>query len=365
MGTGGRGAVTDVDVAVVGGGQAGIATGYFLRRAGADFVVLDDRATPGGAWTEYWDSLRLFSPAGHSMLPGWWMPPEEGHEYPSAHHVVWYLTEYERRYRLPVHRPVTVERVERENGHDLPGGRLRVVTDRGTWRARHVISATGNWSAPHLPSIPGREVFAGRELHTVDYRGPDDFAGQRVVVVGGGNSAAQIIAELSLVADTTWVAARPPRFMPDDVDARALFDLATRRGRGEEGPGVGDLGDIVVVPSVREARERGALKAEPMIERLTPGGVAWPDGSTLEADAVLWCTGFRPALGHLVPLGVDDGHGRVRVGADNRAVAEPRLSMVGYGDWTGFASATIIGAGRTAKSTVAAVTEALEREGRV
>ncbi|WP_017614011.1 ArsO family NAD(P)H-dependent flavin-containing monooxygenase [Nocardiopsis salina] len=362
MGTGGHEAVTDVDVAVVGGGQAGLATGYFLRRAGADFVVLDDRGTPGGAWTEYWSSLRLFSPAGHSMLPGWWMPPEEGHEYPSAQHVVWYLTEYERRYRLPVHRPVAVERVERET--ERPGGRLRVVTDRGTWRARHVVSATGNWSAPHLPHAPGRRSFTGQELHTVDYRGPDDFAGQRVVVVGGGNSAAQIIAELSLVAETTWVAARPPRLMPDDVDARALFDLATRRGRGEDSPRVGDLGDIVVVPSVREARDRGALKAEPMIERLTPGGVAWPDGSTLEVDAVLWCTGFRPALGHLAPLGVADGNGRIPVGADNRAVHEPRLSLVGYGDWTGFASATIIGAGRTAKSAVAAVTEALEQEGR-
>lgn len=347
----------DVDVAVVGGGQAGLATGYFLRRAGVDFVILDERDGPGGAWTEYWDSLRLFSPAGHSMLPGWWMPAEEGHEYPSARHVTWYLTEYERRYGLPVQRPVRVERVDRE----AAGTRLRVVTDRGVWRARHVVSATGSWAAPHLPDLPGREVFTGRQLHTVDYRNPDEFAGQRVVVVGGGNSAAQIIAELSLVADTTWVASRPPRFMPDDVDPKALFDLATRRGRGEDGPRLSDLGDIVMVPSVREARDRGVLKAEPMFERLTPGGVAWTDGSSLECDAILWCTGFHPALGHLAPLGVVDEHGRVPV-EGNRSVAEPRLSLVGYGDWTGFASATIIGAGRTAKGAVAAITGTLAQE---
>lgn len=347
----------DVDVAVVGGGQAGLATGYFLRRARADFVILDERDRPGGAWTEYWDSLRLFSPAGHSMLPGWWMPAEEGHEYPSAQHVVRYLIEYERRYGLPVRRPVRVDRVERE----ADGARLRVVTDRGVWRARHVVSTTGSWAAPHVPDLPGREVFTGRQLHTVDYRSPDEFTGQRVVVVGGGNSAAQIVAELSLVADTTWVTSRPPRFMPDDVDARALFDLATRRGRGEGGPRLGDLGDIVMVPSVREARDRGVLKAEPMFERLVPGGVAWADGSSLECDAVLWCTGFHPALDHLDPLGVVDEHGRVAV-EGNRSVAEPRLSLVGYGDWTGFASATLIGAGRTAKGAVAAITDTLTRE---
>ena len=124
-----------VDVAVIGGGQAGLATGYFLRRTKADFVILDENDRPGGAWPEYWDSLRPFSPAEHSMLPGWWMPEEKGQEYPSARHVAWYLTEYERRYALPVHRPVRVRRVE------SAGDRLRLVTDGDTWSARRVISA--------------------------------------------------------------------------------------------------------------------------------------------------------------------------------------------------------------------------------
>ena len=194
------------DVVVVGGGQAGLAAGYFLRRAGLDFAVLDAGEGPGGSWTEYWDSLRLFSPAEHSMLPGWWMPAEEGREYPSARHVAWYLAEYERRYDLPVRRPVRVEAVEREDGalrvvaregagRGRPSGVARSPTERPPrggggrveWRARHVISATGTWRAPHVPDVPGRELFAGRQLHTAGYRGPEEFAGQRVV--RGSNGA--------------------------------------------------------------------------------------------------------------------------------------------------------------------------------
>ncbi|MBB6120604.1 ArsO family NAD(P)H-dependent flavin-containing monooxygenase [Nocardiopsis algeriensis] len=342
----------EVDVAVVGGGQSGLAAGYYLRRAKADFVILDGREEPGGAWNDYWDSLRLFSPAGHSMLPGWWMPEEPGREYPSARHVVRYLTEYERRYELPVRRPVRVERVERD------GPRLRVVADTGTWLARRVISATGTWDAPHVPDLPGRDLFEGHQMHTADYRDPDALAGQRVVVVGGGNSAAQILAELSETARTTWTTLRPPRFLPDHLDGRALFAVATRALR--EGGGVGELGDIVAVPPVREARARGALDARPMFDRLTRTGVAWDDGTSLDCDTVLWCTGFRPALDHLAPLDVADEHGRIPLDG-NRAAAEPRLSLIGYGDWTGAASATLIGAGRTAKAAVAQALEGLDR----
>ncbi|WP_150256124.1 ArsO family NAD(P)H-dependent flavin-containing monooxygenase [Nocardiopsis deserti] len=349
-----------VDVAVIGGGQAGLAAGYFLRRAKADFVILDDREEPGGSWPGYWDSLRLFSPAAHSMLPGWWMPAEEGQEYPSARHVAWYLTEYERRYALPVRRSVHVRRVERT------GSRLRLVTDGDTWSARYVISATGTWRAPHIPEVPGRDVFEGEQLHTVDYRRPEGFAGQRVVVVGGGNSAAQILAEVSEVAQTTWVTSRPPRFLPDDVDGRALFALATgsqkAAERGEARPeGIAELGDIVVVPSVREARERGDTKAEPMFDRLTRTGAAWADGTTMDCDVIVWCTGFHPVLNHIDSLELVNEQGRIAV-EGTRAVAQPRLHLLGYGDWTGPASATLIGAARTAKTTVAQITRVLEAE---
>ncbi len=126
-------------VVVIGGGQSGLAAGYHLRRLGVDFVILDAQSTPGGAWQHVWDSLRLFSPAAYSSLPGRLMPPQNGATYPDAQHVVEYLADYEKRYELPVERPVRVLGVHRD------GRLLRVETDSGTWQAAAVISAAGTW----------------------------------------------------------------------------------------------------------------------------------------------------------------------------------------------------------------------------
>jgi putative flavoprotein involved in K+ transport len=337
-------------VVVIGGGQAGLAAGYYLRRLGLGFVVLDAQSEPGGAWQHTWDSLHLFSPAAYSSLPGWLMPPQPGQEYPQAAHVVGYLRDYEKRYELPVQRPVRVLAVHRA------GGRLRVETDSGTWRTGAVVSATGTWWRPFLPAVPGRGDFRGRQLHTVEYRRPQDFAGRRVIVVGGGNSGAQIAADLAYDSELTWVTQRPPRFLADDIDGRALFDVATARRRAlDEGrtdtAGVASLGDIVAVPPVREARDRGLLKAGPMFTRLLPGGVEWADGTRTEVDAVIWCTGFRPSLSHLAPLQLRGNRGHIAT-AGTRALDEPRLHLLGYGDWTGPASATLIGVGRPAREAV-------------
>ncbi|MCF4135932.1 ArsO family NAD(P)H-dependent flavin-containing monooxygenase [Streptomyces sp. Tue 6430] len=345
------------DVVVIGGGQAGLAAGYHLRRQGLDFVVLDAQATPGGAWQHTWESLRLFSPAAFSSLPGRLMPAQPGEEYPEAGHVVEYLSDYEKRYDLPVLRPVRVHGV-----HD-DGRLLSVDTDSGTWHARAVISATGTWWRPFLPAVPGREDFGGRQLHTVSYRRPRDFEGRRVIVVGGGNSGAQIAADLVHHTELTWVTQRPPRFLADDIDGRALFDAATARrraldeGRTDTG-GVAALGDIVAVPPVREARDRGLLKASPMFSRLVPGGIEWADGTRAEADAIIWCTGFRPALSHLAPLRLRGPHGHIAV-RGTRALDEPRLHLLGYGDWVGPASATLIGVGRPARDTARQIAELL------
>uniref|UniRef100_A0AAU2VX27 ArsO family NAD(P)H-dependent flavin-containing monooxygenase n=1 Tax=Streptomyces sp. NBC_00008 TaxID=2903610 RepID=A0AAU2VX27_9ACTN len=339
-----------VDVVVIGGGQAGLAAGYYLHRQNLDFVILDAQPTPGGAWQHTWDSLRLFSPAAYSSLPGWLMPAQNGAEYPDADHVVQYLYAYEQRYALPVQRPVQVAAVHRD------GERLRVETDTGVWSARAVVSATGTWWRPFLPAVPGRETFAGRQLHTVQYRSPGEFAGQRVTVVGGGNSGAQIAADLAPYTDLTWVIQRPARFLADDIDGRALFDAATARRRSLEigdtdSGGVASLGDIVAVAPVRAARDAGLLKAQPMFARLIEDGVEWADGTKAEAAAVIRCTGFRPALSHLAPLGLRGGRGHIPTHG-TRAVGEPRLHLLGYGDWTGPASATLIGVGRPARDAV-------------
>ncbi|UYQ63390.1 ArsO family NAD(P)H-dependent flavin-containing monooxygenase [Streptomyces peucetius] len=348
----------DTDVVVIGGGQSGLAAGYHLRRLGVDFVVLDAQSAPGGAWQHTWDSLRLFSPAAYSSLPGRLMPPQPGEAYPDAPHVVDYLADYEKRYELPVVRGESVRAVR-------PDGRfLRVETDAGAWRARAVVSATGSWSRPFVPALPGAQAFRGRLLHTVDYRGASAFAGQRVIVVGGGNSGAQIAADLAYDTDLTWATRREPRFLADDIDGRVLFDVATARrraldeGRTDSG-GVASLGDIVAVPPVREARDAGLLKASPMFARLTATGVAWADGTTAEADAVIWCTGFRPALSHLAPLGLRGLRGHIPT-TGTRAVGEPRLHLFGYGDWTGPASATLIGVGRPARDAAREIAALLQ-----
>ena len=357
--------VAEVDVVVVGGGQAGLATAFYLRRGGLapgeDFVILDAGDTPGGAWPRMWEGLRLFSPSSFSSLPGWMMPSwnDAARGYPPRDHVIEYLAAYEDRYHLAVHRPVRVETVSRAD--DAPHGRLLVEAGDHAFAARAVVSATGIWDRPFWPSYPGMATFEGRQLHAAGYHVPEEFAGQRVLVVGGGNSAAQILAEVSAVADTTWVTARPPRFLPDDVDGRALFAAARARIRalqeGGDHAGVAGLGDIVMVAAVKGARDRGALKAHPMFTRLTASGVEWADGTEQGCDALIWCTGFRPALRHLRPLVLRTKNGHVAVGGPSgtQALAEPRLFLVGYGDWTGPASATLAGVGPSARATATAV----------
>jgi len=340
-----------IDVAVIGGGQSALAVGYYLRRTGLSFVLLDDASGPGGAWRRTWRSLRLFSPAQWSSLPGYLMPPSTD-EYPTRDQAIAYLTEYERRYELPIVRPVTVERVSWNDGDE----RFIIETNDGRIRsARALISATGTWGNPILPVVAGRADFAGEQLHSGNYASPDTFIGRRVVVVGGGNSGAQIVAELSLVADVAWATLATPVFLPNDIDGRYLFEQATRRYKAIQEGRVPDpprsLGDIVAVAPIREARARGALTSRPMFTRFTTGGVVWPDGTTSDVDAVIWATGFRPALAHLAPLGIIGEDGRVETNG-TRSVALNRLWLVGYGEWTGFASATLIGVGRSARATV-------------
>jgi putative flavoprotein involved in K+ transport len=346
-----------VDVLIIGSGQAALATAYFLRRTQLSFLLLDDQAQAGGAWQHGWDSLRLFSPATWSSIAGWQMPnPEPG--YPHRDAVIDYLTQYEARYQLPIVRPVHVDAVTRQ-------GELFVV-QAGTrqWRCRALVSATGTWSKPFIPVYPGSPQFAGQQLHSAHYRNPQAFAGKRVLVVGGGNSGAQILAEVSTVAETLWITPEPPAFLPDEVDGRVLFERATERwkalqeGRAIDQP-VGGLGDIVMVEPVREARTRDVLVAERPFQRFTANGVEWADGRREAVDAVIWCTGFRPALDHLQSLDVLEADGKIAVDG-TRACKEPRLWLVGYGEWTGAASATLIGVSRTARSTVSEISEALQ-----
>ncbi|PRA33671.1 ArsO family NAD(P)H-dependent flavin-containing monooxygenase [Pseudomonas poae] len=338
-----------LDVVVIGGGQSALTVAYFLKRTGISYVLLDAESAPGGAWRHGWDSLRLFSPSAWSSIAGWPMPAVT-EETPHRDDVIDYLTQYERRYGFPIIRSTRVTHVE-----SIEGG-LRVFSGDGHWDAKAVISATGTWSHPVIPAYPDQELFEGRQIHSALYVGPSGFEGKTVLVVGGGNSGAQIYAEISKVASATWVTQEAPKFLPDEVDGRVLFERATARLKAQqEGlepqQPAGGLGDIVMVPSVRDARERGVLNAVRPFTRFTSTGVVWTSGTETKIDAVIWCTGFSPALDHLSSLGLIGHDGKVSVN-ENRSVGLPNLWLVGYGDWTGLASATLIGVTRTARDVV-------------
>jgi cation diffusion facilitator CzcD-associated flavoprotein CzcO len=255
-----------------------------------------------------------------------------------------YFAEYERTFGLPIHRPVRVTAVTRTDDD-----RFRVRTDDGDWTARAVVNATGTWTRPFLPRYPGQELFAGHQLHTVDYRSAEEFAGRHVVVIGGGASATQLLGEISRVTSTTWVTRRPPvwREGPFDEDAGrravAMVEEAVREGR-RPGSVVGVTGLLVSTPYVRDALDRGVLERLPMFDRITADGVAWDDGRFVRADVLLWATGFRAALSHLAPLHLRGPGGGIRM--DGTSVAgEPGLHLVGYGP-----SASTIGANRAGQS---------------
>ena len=336
----------DWDVIVIGGGQAGLAVGYYLRRTKLTYIILDKEEEAGGAWGRTWNSLRLFSPSKWSSLPGRLMSSSE-EIYPHRDEVITYLGDYEAHYNLPVRRGVTVSAVRRDK-------KFHLDTSIGALQAEVVISATGTWYKPYTPFYPGANEFSGRSLHSAFYCEPHSFAGERVLIVGAGNSGAQILAEVSQHADTSWVSHRPPKFYPDNVDGRVLFEHGSENYRSKQASdsmSESTPNQIVMVAPVLEARERGILVADPPFDHFYEGGIVRDDGKADPYDSVIWCTGFKPTLDHLAPLDILDTGGQVAV-EGTRSVREPHLWLVGYGDWTGFASATLIGVGRTAKTTV-------------
>ena len=345
------------DVVVIGGGQAGLAVGYYLRRAKLDFIILDNKEQSGGAWRHTWPSLRLFSPAMMSSLPGRLMPKAKDAEYPHRDEVLHYLADYEQHYQLPIYRPYQVTKVKRDSEHDC----LRVTDGKFTWLAKAIVSATGTWSHSVIPALDGQATYQGEQCHSAHYAGIDKYKGKRVLVVGGGNSGAQIYSELADVTDASWVTREPPLFLADDVDGRVLFERATARitGNNNDAP-VGGIGDIVMVPPVKAARDKGILESVSMFERFTEQGVIWRDGHEEKIDAVIWCTGFKPQLDHLTELAVIEADGKVDV-KQGQSIKEPRLWLFGYGDWSSPGSATLIGAGRSARENVPALVEFLQK----
>jgi len=335
------------DVIVIGGGQSGLAMGYYLRRSGLSYIILDNQEEPGGAWLHTWKSLRLFSPAQWSSLPGMIMTGGSDY-YPTRDVTIEYLKFYEEKYKLLVRRPVDVKRVTKQADD------FELNTSDGIYYSKAVVSATGSFGNPYIPKFEGMNLFQGQILHSSQYQSPEEFVGKRVAIVGEGNSGAQILAEISKVTGTLWITQKEPRFLPDHVDGRFLFDAATqmyeaqKMGKQYKPP---SLGDIVMVDSVKDARARKVLKSGRPFERFTEDSIIWTNGHEEKIDVIIFCTGFNPSLKHFDTMKLVNDDGKVdTIGTMSKQVEG--LWFVGYGNWTGFASATLIGVGRSARQTV-------------
>lgn len=347
----------DVDVVVIGAGQAGLSGAYHLRRAGLepdrDFVVLDHAPRAGGAWQFRWPSLTYGKVHGMHALPGMELTGADPAR-PSSEVIGEYFTDYEDAFGLRVHRPVDVSAVR-----EGEGGRLRVETSEGVYATRALINATGTWDRPFWPRYPGQETFRGRQLHTANYPGPEEFAGRRVVVVGGGASGTQHLMEIAdYAAATTWVTRRPPVFregpFTEEWGRSAVAMVEERVRRGLPPKSVVSVTGLPLNDAIRAARESGVLDRLPMFDRITPSGVAWDDGRVVEADVILWATGFRPVIDHLAPLKLRAPGGGIEIDG-TRAVRDERVHLVGYGP-----SASTIGANRAGRAAVREIRKLLD-----
>lgn len=366
----------DVTVVVIGAGQAGLSTAYHLRSQGmvavgeagwesADetFVILDDAPQAGGAWQHRWPGLTMADAHGVHDLPGMPLVAPDPTE-PAAFAVPYYFAQYEEAFDLRVQRPVRVTRVTDADGLLLVSSQSVTRPEEVVvWRTRGLVNASGTWQKPFWPTYPGRASFQGRQLHSHDFRLPEDLSDGHVVVIGGGTSAVQLTLAIARVTTTTWVTRRPPAwrdvlFTPEvGRDAVAQVDARTRAGLPPES--VVSVTGLPLTPEYRLGITAGILAARPMFSRITPEGVAWSSAEAddlpagwvggpelVEARTLLWCTGFRASLDHLAPLGLrGTGGGIVMDGT--QVVADPRIQLVGYGP-----SASTIGANRAGREAV-------------
>jgi putative flavoprotein involved in K+ transport len=339
--------VEHVDLAVIGGGQAGLAAAYVARRAGLTSVILEAGDEPVGSWPRYYDSLGLFSPARFSELPGLRFAGDP-ERYPTRAELIEYLREYAGRLDADIRTGQRVLRVARADDG------FAVVTEAGLeLTADLAIAASGGFGAPHRPALPGLDTFVGQAIHSSEYRNADGYAGRRVVVVGGGDSAMQIAAELAAVARVSIASRAPLRFVPQRPLGRDLHWWLYRTGLDTAAFGPRLLGRRVVVDDGRHraAIASGNPDARALFARLDGHDAVWSDGTRERVHAVILATGFRPEVGYLRGTGALDCDGQPlhRRGV---STALPGLGYVGLEYQRSYASATVRGVGRDAEYVI-------------
>jgi len=338
---------------VIGGGQAGLATGYHLQRRARPFVILDADGRTGDSWRSRWPSLKLYSPARYDSLPGMRFPGR-GSGFPSAAEMADYLEAYAGRFELPIRHGIRVDALTKD------GERYVATAGDRRFEADNVVVATGVMQAPVVPEFAGELAPHVRQLHSSGYRGPEQLQEGAVLVVGAAHSGGDIAHEVARAGHPTILAGRSTGQLPFSVESRrarvgwpvAKF-LATkvltvdtpigRKARPEIRSHGGPLLRI-------RSGDLGAAGVERVLERIVGVHEGLPvgdGGRVLDVANVVWCTGFRPDYGWIdLPLEDEDGFPRQYKGA---VAAHPGLYFVGMLFLHSFSSMLVLGAGRDGK----------------
>lgn len=340
-----------IETVVIGGGQAGLSVGYHLQRAGVPFVILDKRQRVGDSWRERWDSLRLFSQARFNSLDGLRFPTSPTY-FPTKDEMASYLESYARQFDLPVRTGALVRRVARE------GDGYLVTTNTGEIAANHVIVAMSNYQEPNIPSFADALDPGIVQLHSSSYRDPSQLRPGPVLIVGGGNSGAEIAKELvkghqvylsgPVVTDVPF---RPESFGGRHIFMPLLFRVLFHRiltintpvGRKAR-PGAHSTTPLIRVKT-RDLTSAGVTRV-PRTTGVDRGRPVVDGGNALDVANVVWCTGFEPEFSFLKVTVAspqrDDHHVRGVV------TGEPGLYFVGLHFQFAMSSAMVHGVGRDA-----------------
>ncbi len=300
----------DYEVVVLGGGQAGLAMGYYLARQGRRFIVFERGDSIAPAWRERWDSLRLFTPRGYSSLPG--LPfPGDPDDYPTRDEVITYLERYAEEFDLPLELNSPVHRLSRRDDRWFV-----LELDGRTITAAQVVVATGPFQTPYVPELATelhRDVW---QAHSTGYRRPADVPQGTVLVVGGGNTGFQIAKELSTTHKVVLSVGSRQKPLPQRVAGRDLFWWLTKTRlinltvESRLGRRLKDR-DTLIGSSPRELTRRYGVELKPRAIRVSGRTVTFEDGGELKADAVIWATGYRPDYSW-IDLPIFDPDGRLR-----------------------------------------------------
>jgi putative flavoprotein involved in K+ transport len=331
-----------VDIVVIGGGQAGLAIGYYLQEQRREFLIVDANELTGDSWRMRWDSLRLFTPASFDGLPG--LPfPAPGPSFPTKNEMADYLQRYAADIGLPIRHGVRVERLARD------GGRYIVEAKDFRLTAARAVVATGPYRAPFVPNFAGDLDPGIVQLHSSQYRRPDQLRDGVALVVGAGNSGAEIALELASTHDTL-LSGRDTGHIPITLGGTG-FRLLTLLSPGIwPGSAIARLlsgrGDPLVRVSNADLESAGVQRV-PRFDGVIGGRPVLTDGRVLDAANVLWCTGFVPDL-DWIDLPVVGSDGAV---SHERGVMpdQPGLYFVGLPFQSSIASQLVGGVGADAK----------------